>query len=550
MTEQFNPEMQEIKIHTDVLVIGGGHTGLAAAKMIAETGYPVVLIESGEKIGGQCESRPSAGLGIEAKKILAGLAEDVKQSKNIEVLTSARLASSKGEPGDFTVRLNVAGGEVEKRVGAIVVATEFSPVPLNDKYSLPLSERIISLTQLEAKLAGSDKKQLANKSVAFLFGFVQENHPLIMERVFRNVLALEELEGCTPYIYAGNLKVAEDGLERIYLESRNKGATYFKLKEAPVVGNGGETISFLDPVLGKDLELSPDLIVIEESMVADPINAELSEILKIDLGPMAFLQTDNVHRFPVRSNREGVLLVGGARNIQGMASALMDVENAVLELKRFLKNGKAMVQVNKAVLDTGKCTFCLTCYRCCPHGAILWDQSNKPVICQMACQGCGICASECPMKAIQVGGFHDTEILDALKNGKAEAPDQPKIVAFCCQNSAHEAGIMAEAFNMPKPGNLQMVKVPCAGKVDLDYMMNAFVEGADGVLVMACHSGNCKSERGNTYAKWRVDDLHRMMEEMGLEKERLGFVTLASNMGSGFSEALTSLERLLKDLKK
>jgi len=228
----------------------------------------------------------------------------------------------------------------------------------------------------------------------------------------------------------------------------------------------------------------------------------------------------------------------------------MDVENAVLELKSFLQNGKAMVQVNKAVLDTGKCTFCLTCYRCCPHGAILWDQSNKPVICPMACQGCGICASECPMKAIQVGGFHDTEIQDALKNGKAEAPDQPKIVAFCCQNSAHEAGIMAEAFNMPKPGNLQMVKVPCAGKVDLDYMMNAFVEGADGVLVMACHSGNCKSERGNTYAKWRVDDLHRMMEEMGLEKERLGFVTLASNMGSGFSEALTSLERLLKDLKK
>jgi coenzyme F420-reducing hydrogenase delta subunit len=109
---------------------------------------------------------------------------------------------------------------------------------------------------------------------------------------------------------------------------------------------------------------------------------------------------------------------------------------------------------------------------------------------------------------------------------------------------------MAEAYGLPKPANLQMIKVPCAGKVDLDYMMNAFVEGADGLMIMACHAGNCKSERGNTYAKWRVEDLHRMMEEMGLEKERLEFVTLASNMGGGFSETLTGMEKKLKDLKK
>jgi heterodisulfide reductase subunit A-like polyferredoxin/coenzyme F420-reducing hydrogenase delta subunit len=531
MTEQFNAEMQEIKIHTDVLVIGGGYTGLNAAKRIADAGYPVVLLETG------------------LATLPGGLADEVKKNPKIETLTGT-LISNQGEPGDFTVRLKAGNEEVEKRVGAVVLATECSSIPLNEQYGLALSDKIITLSRLEAELAGADKARLANKTVAFLFGFAQENHPLIMERVFRNVLALEAIEGCTPYVYAGNLKVAQDGLERIYLESRNQGATYFKLKEAPKVESGGASISFLDPVLGKEMELTPDLIVLEESMIPDPLNVALAAILRVDLGPGAFFQTDNVHRFPVRSNREGVFVVGGARNIQTMPSALMDVENAVLELKGLLNNGKAMVQVNKAVLDIGKCTFCLTCYRCCPHGAILWDQTNKPVILPLACQACGICASECPMNAIQIGGFHDADILAELKNGKAPAKDSPKIVAFCCQNSAHEAGIMAEAYGLPKPANLQMIKVPCAGKVDLDYMMNAFVEGADGLMIMACHAGNCKSERGNTYAKWRVEDLHRMMEEMGLEKERLEFVTLASNMGGGFSETLTGMEKKLKDLKK
>jgi quinone-modifying oxidoreductase, subunit QmoB len=81
-------------------------------------------------------------------------------------------------------------------------------------------------------------------------------------------------------------------------------------------------------------------------------------------------------------------------------------------------------------------------------------------------------------------------------------------------------------------------------------MMNTFEEDEDGVMIMTCHAGNCKSERRNTYAKWPVDDLHRMMEEMSLEKERLGFVALDSNMGSGFSEALLVMEKQFNELKK
>ena len=546
MTEQIQ-EVEEIKINTDVLVIGGGYTGLSAAQKIADSGYSVVLACAGDAVGAP-EPRPLAGLAQEAADSLKQVADAVTANQNIEVLTGTQLKSSKGGPGAFTARLVTGGGEVEKMVGAVVVATDFSGAPLNEKYGLALSDKVMTLSQMEAVLADS-KESLAGKTVAFMVGFAQESNPLVMERVFRSVLGIEEVDGCTPYVYTGNLKVASEGLERIYLASRDKGATYFKLMEMPAISEGADAISFKDPVLGKEMELAVDIIVIEEETVADPANAALAETLRIDMGPGAFLQADNVHRFPIRSNREGIFVVGGTRCVQSIQYAMMDVDNAVLEIKDLLKDGTMTVTADKAVIDIGKCTFCITCYRCCPHGAISWDATNKPVVSAAACQGCGICASECPMDAIQVGGYNDADMLAQLTGNTTSGAD-PKIVAFCCQNSAYEAGIMADAFNLPKPANLQVVKVPCAGKVDLDYMMNALVEGADGVLVMACHPGNCKSEQGNTFAGWRVDDLHRMMDEIGIEKERLQFVTLASNMGNGFSSAVTEMENTLKDLGK
>jgi len=229
-----------------------------------------------------------------------------------------------------------------------------------------------------------------------------------------------------------------------------------------------------------------------------------------------------------------------------LPSAWTDVENIAVEVKDLLGDGKISVPKTKAVVNEDKCVICLTCYRCCPHGAIYWGD-KKAIISPVACQGCGICASECPMDAIQVGGFNDEEIIEKVKTGVA-GNGTPSILAFCCQNSGFEAGEMADMFQMKLPEGLRMIKVPCAGKIDLDYIFNAFVSGADGVVVMACHPGNCKSENGNTFAQWRVNDAYRMMEEAGLEKDRLRFAGIASNMGSDFSHIVVDMEQKINEL--
>nr|WP_306304015.1 hydrogenase iron-sulfur subunit [Desulfosarcina cetonica] len=373
---------------------------------------------------------------------------------------------------------------------------------MNDAYGLTLSDTVLSQSQLEAALK-SNPAAFAGKSIAFLMGLAQDGNPLVLERVLKSVLALENQADTSAYVIAGDLKVAEDGLERLYLECRDKGAMYIKLTAQPTVAQEGSALSITydDPVLQRPVELVPDIIVVEEAIGADDVNAALADMLKIDMGSMGFLQTDNVHRYPVSTNREGIFVVGGSRRVKKRYGALMDAENAALRVRGLLGDGTIDVPTDKAVIDTGKCTFCLTCYRCCPHGAIYWAAENKPVISKVACQGCGICASECPMDAIQIGDYNDTAMIETVgQSATAKTGDAPTIVAFCCQNSGLEAAKMAESFGMPLPAGLKTVTVPCAGKVDIDYIMHALAEGADGVVIMACHNGNCKSERGSLYA--------------------------------------------------
>ena len=540
MTQQ--TQMETINLSTDVLVVGAGMTGMKAAAEIAASGYKVVLIDGGV----------AAGTGIadvdgDEQAALDALTGTVNGSKMIELLPGTRMDGAAGVPGDFRVWLSGNDDIIEKAVGAIVVASELVSCPMNEAYGLNLSDAVLSQSQLETALQ-KNPAAFAGKSVAFLMGLAQDGNPLVLERVLKSVLALENQTDTSAYVLAGDLKVAEDGLERLYLQCRDKGAMYVKLTEKPrVAQEGGLCITYDDPVLQRSVELTPDIIIVEEAIGADEINAALAEMLRLDVGSQGFLQTDNVHRYPVSTNREGIFVVGGSRRVKKRYGALMDAENAALRVRGLLGDGTVSVPANKAVVDIGKCTFCLTCYRCCPHGAIYWAADNKPVISTVACQGCGICASECPMDAIQIGDFNDAAMIDQVgQSAAAKTGDAPTIVAFCCQNSGFEAARMAESFGMPLPAGLKTVTVPCAGKIDIDYVMHALAEGADGVVIMACHNGNCKSEKGSLYASWRAANAQNMLEAIGVDKERICFATTASNMGADFSSIVMDMEVRLK----
>ncbi len=124
----------------------------------------------------------------------------------------------------------------------------------------------------------------------------------------------------------------------------------------------------------------------------------------------------------------------------------------------------------------------------------------------------------------------------------------PKIVAFCCDQSGYPAADMAGTLKLKFPDNVEIVRVPCAGRVETIYLLKALERGADGVLIFACYEENCQFLRGNLRAKGRLTYAHRMLEKIGLEKERLEICHLATNCGIKFVEALSQKSEQLRKL--
>jgi F420-non-reducing hydrogenase iron-sulfur subunit len=124
----------------------------------------------------------------------------------------------------------------------------------------------------------------------------------------------------------------------------------------------------------------------------------------------------------------------------------------------------------------------------------------------------------------------------------------PKIIAFCCDQSAYPAADMAGTLRLKPPENVEIVRVPCAGRIETIYLLKALEKGADGVLVFACYDENCQFLTGNLRTKDRLSYAHRMLEKIGLEKERLEICHVATNSGIRWVEALHRKSEQLKKL--
>ena len=541
--------MEEISMDTTILVIGGGWSGIKVANELACAGYKVILTESDTSVGVQEPWDYPASM---SQNDMSSLLDRVKEAESIEVLESTKVASLTGVPGNFHIRLEQNGKVLERNAGAVIVALEAQKVSLDHLYGLDTNEKVMSQSRLDSLLVSAEGKGRflgdSSKDILFLVGLQQEGNPLVMERAMRSAIEIQNLEGAQTTILVGNVKLAHNGLETLYKQARAKGVLYFKLRESPVITENGSNvrIKFFDGILHDDVELKADMLVVEEAVCPHPQTPELARTLGIDTDREGFFQPDNVHYLPIRTNREGVYVIGSARQPRDLDYVWTDAQNAVLAVRELLGEGKKLVPKEKAKIHRGKCTICLTCFRVCPHGAIHWD--NRAVISPVACQGCGICASECPMDAIQLMDYTDEQVEAQILASTEKGVDAPQIIAFCCQNSAYEAGQMARLFGSSLPEGLQIIKVPCAGKVDVDYILTAFEAGVDGVLIVACHKDNCKSQQGNTFAEWRVEDAGRLLGEIGIERERLHFATIASNMPVEFVRITREMENKIKEL--
>jgi F420-non-reducing hydrogenase iron-sulfur subunit len=124
---------------------------------------------------------------------------------------------------------------------------------------------------------------------------------------------------------------------------------------------------------------------------------------------------------------------------------------------------------------------------------------------------------------------------------------EPEITAFYCIYCGYMAADSAGALNVQYPANVKFVRMPCTGKTDVRYILEAFEQGADSVYIVACPIGNCHHVRGNERGLARLKYARKILEDIGLEGERLGIFFMSGSQGQTFAAAAhTMTERTRK----
>ncbi len=126
--------------------------------------------------------------------------------------------------------------------------------------------------------------------------------------------------------------------------------------------------------------------------------------------------------------------------------------------------------------------------------------------------------------------------------------DEPLILAFCCHYCAYAAADLAGSMRLQYPGNVRVLRLPCTGKLEVNYILAAFEKGVDGVIVAGCLEGGCHFLEGNLRARRRVERARQLLGEIGLEPERLEMFNLSSAEGTRFAEIATTMVARIKRL--
>jgi len=125
---------------------------------------------------------------------------------------------------------------------------------------------------------------------------------------------------------------------------------------------------------------------------------------------------------------------------------------------------------------------------------------------------------------------------------------EPNIVGFLCNWCSYAGADLAGTSRLKYPANIKTIRVMCTGRIDPVYVLEALKKGADGVLIAACHPGDCHYQSGNYKANRRIKLLKKMVEELGIESERIRFEYVSASEGKKFSDLVIEMTEKIRKL--
>jgi len=555
----------EVEVDPSALVIGAGISGATAALSLANQGFKIYLVEKRDQIGGMLRDIYQLyPTGMLARDALDQISKKVMNHERISVLTSSSIKDISGYIGNFNITATREGKDIKFKAGTIIIATGAEELKPAGKYGYGELEKVVTQLDLERILSEKPKslRSLNPKRVVMIqcVESRQEKGRAYCSRIccmvaIKNSLLIKDLYPDTEvYILYQDLQAYGKDYEELHRKAREKGVKllHYTRDKPPEVfprKSGNLNVKIFHALLGTEIQIDSGLVVLSTPLVQHSDGKMLSKMLKVPLGNDEFFLEAHVKLRPVDFATDGIYVCGTAHGPKDVGESLGQAYAVASRAGIPMTNRRARAEAITASVNQDLCYGCRLCERLCPFGAPRMDQ-GKATIVEILCKGCGVCGAACPARAITMKHFTDEEISAAIRaafDEKAPTKEiEPKILGFLCNWCSYAGADTAGVGRMQYPPNMQIIRNMCSGRVDPIQILEAFMAGADGVLVTGCHIGDCHYQSGNLVAEKRIKFMDMILKKIGIEPYRLRLEWVSAPEGGRFAELVKDTTENLK----
>jgi len=444
------------------LVIGGGIAGMQAVLDIANAGYPVVLVEREDHLGGKMARLSGTYLNFTAAPgLLERKVGRVLNHPNIQVLTGAQVVGVEGYVGNFEVMVGSTQVDKETRkqgeenlstclpvslstdltfdIGAIVVATGWDPYPLErlPEYGGGEVPDVVDGLTFEEMLrdgapprsggAGGGLRRPSDGRVPREVVFVQCAGSRDPERgvpycskvccmyvAKQAIMFRERVPEGQAYVFYIDIRSAGKGYDEYVQQAMEAhDILYLRGKVSKIFRDGDKVMVWgADTLSGRPLEVAADLVVLATPMAPSHQALELARTLRVGVDQNGFFSEAHPKLRPVESLTAGVFLAGAAQGPKDIPETVSQASGAAAKVLKLFSQDDMTQEPMVAYVIEELCSGCGMCVEACPYGARaihpVWDIATVNAA---LCQNCGACVVACPNKASQIYNWTPEQIL-------------------------------------------------------------------------------------------------------------------------------------------
>jgi heterodisulfide reductase subunit A len=359
------------------------------------------------------------------------------------------------------------------------------------------------------------------------------------------------------YVFYMDMRSNFKGYEEFYQRARKLGVNFVhgrvsQIFEVPETKN--LIVHAEDMGLGQPIQIEAEMVVLATAAIPKKDTDEMARILHLTRGADGFFMESHPKLKPIDAPTGGIFFAGACQGPKDIPYSVSQGSGAASRAATVLSQQTWKIEPIIAVVDPDKCrnvkTKCGICAQRCPYGAIKAEEGKPAQVITAMCHGCGTCVAECPTDAITQMHFRDAQIFAQIRAALETNPND-KILAFLCNWCSYAGADLAGTSRIEYPPTIRPIRVMCSGRVDRDFILEAFRLGAGMVLVGACHLPyDCHYISGNVVMKKRMEALAPMLQKLGLSPERFRVEYVSASEGVKFAEVVTEMTEQMHRLGK